>query len=250
MESFSNFVVDYEYQKLRLKLICEGVTDATLESITPEKVHDTMIKRALSEGYQKGFRDFAARQVTKAISKKYYTPDHLGVLLCQQLKYPPVGPWMFITINCHENITIMGLIKAINNFTRKRDVLSWVYNFEQRSDNIDKMGNGLHCHMLMRNGYKYPCTFRVELEKSFNLVCDAANSSILNQLVCKPEHVKNRMKYISGNKKNADKCTKVAIDRKWRAIEGLRDFYEAENWEVVSRTVLSVVEQTEGSDSD
>lgn len=113
--------------------------------------------------------------------------------------------------------------------------------FEQRGETQEEVGKGLHAHMLLfRNEEKYNHSkFKKRfLEKLIKLKINKNYTSIKQlDYYCKQpqaifsfqniknETVKNKLKYIKGNKENA-KLTKVCYDKIFRNKYKLDDIYK------------------------
>lgn len=156
--------------------------------------------------------------------------------------------YLFVTINADEKISEFNkFVSAVKAIERKSWVNDILYVIEQRGKNSDEIGKGYHAHLLIhRNG------------KSFSKFCKEILSTCYSFKVydkqtiedfyrdhdipyrygpftveyTEPEHLKNRISYMTKQKKITDKNgeynekdIKQQYDKPFRERNNLKDYY-------------------------
>lgn len=141
------------------------------------------------------------------------------------LKPQPEVDFFFITVNPKPGITLDFLHKHIKNFITRKPVKNYLYNFEQRGESEEKVGEGLHCHMLITWERAASRRVRQFVSESFKRCVGANNNNILNIHKITGEMYVDKLEYLQGKKWDADKDDKIKMDRSFRQKNNLIDIY-------------------------
>lgn len=135
---------------------------------------------------------------------------------------------MFLTYNPRVDVTLKQAHKAVKDFLDKKNITNYIYVIEQRGASEQNMGD-FHFHILHYHRYDRASHYKRETQSSFRKTCFSEKWNCLNMKPCRTEQdVRNRMKYILGEKKDTDglnKHAKQQIDKVFRDKYMLKDYY-------------------------
>lgn len=136
-------------------------------------------------------------------------------------RYSSSKKYCLLTVNPNMDVPLGYLIQQTEKCTKKKWFSDYIYCYEQRSENMEDLGKGIHMHMLFKCGKKSQRDIKKEVYNTFkNMVKNnlAINFKFTNDWDgCE--------KYIKGNK-SIDKLRKVECDKLWRIGMELLDYYE------------------------
>jgi hypothetical protein len=122
-----------------------------------------------------------------------------------------------ITISLPDNV--YDKLEEFNKIIRTRKFLMkstmWVY--EQRGDNEDNMGKGLHIHILCPRTDKYPVEIKRDLAKPFNITKNFVHIRDIDTDIGK--------NYLLGGKQEESKKIKMYYDKVMRAKYHIEEYY-------------------------
>lgn len=140
------------------------------------------------------------------------------------------GYW-WITINFDSKlVTNEQCIEKIEKISQWKWIKHLVYTFEQRSEDIEHAGQGMHVHMLL--ACNAPREFR-DIRSDFVKTLTGkikyignTSSNILNIKKIPDKYYGDKIDYIKGEKWDDDKSAKIQVDSYWRSEMNLEHFYE------------------------
>lgn len=142
----------------------------------------------------------------------------------------------FITIKpAHCGVdTLIKIIDFINSTDYAPELL--FYAFEQRSDNVENMGDGAHIHAIVKKSYSASVTkqYLYQATRKVNKFFDCVNSLNCIDVVdirCS-EHLNNVINYMKGIK-TPEKMPVCNLNVQWRAKFNIRPFYNLDEKHVV-----------------
>lgn len=153
-------------------------------------------------------------------------------------------PYYYTTFNFKSDVTLERATKAILKYVNRKTIAwsEWVY--EQRGTTELEMGKGIHVHMInCQRGDIFNSRW---VESTRNAFKDLIELTLPATLLEKPkgtlskdpklyiepikeEWIDDKRDYMRGNKTEEGKDAKVAIDRIWRPLMGLQEYYMKEN---------------------
>lgn len=133
--------------------------------------------------------------------------------------------YIFLTINPEPTISLKMFRDTIDKAINKKWMINYIYVIEQRGNSEDDMGRGFHCHFLIDIENKKHSEAIRELKNTFKKVCDVSYSSCFNIRNIREEHLIRVIKYITGIKKDAFKHPKQKIDKIFRDINHISNYY-------------------------
>jgi hypothetical protein len=98
--------------------------------------------------------------------------------------------------------------------------------FEQRSADPDlKKVHGIHAHILLYRGRKAKYDAVRELKRSFQKLLDTDNYQLFNIKHCGHQEATRKITYMTGDKQGTEKQLKQIVDKAWREVRGLEQYY-------------------------
>lgn len=134
--------------------------------------------------------------------------------------------YMFITINPDPkyNLSVRAMYDKLCKLCKSTRIIEYLFSIEQRGDTDDKMGHGIHAHILIKHKFPKFCKLQQHFYNAYKTVI--GNIKCIDIRHCKNvSDVRHRISYIRGEKKDDSKIEKVLIDRQWRAQWGIEDVY-------------------------
>lgn len=133
--------------------------------------------------------------------------------------------YVFITVNPHEKASLTDFKLALDKSVKKSFIKKSLYVIEQRGENMEELGKGFHCHMLVKkDDYRFS-HLRREFASTFRKLCDVSNPGCLNISLCKKEDIKKRQNYMLGRKADPAKWLKQDHDIPFRKKHFFQDYY-------------------------
>lgn len=128
--------------------------------------------------------------------------------------------YVFITL-CPRNDDYMQLAQIVGRFMKFKYVKQYLYVYEQRWDGVSidkKLGDGLHCHMLVKKDDYKPSHIRRDL----NRICGELIVNIDIKLI-KSSDIHKTQNYMIGEKADPLKRKKQEQDKIWRQLMNIPD---------------------------
>lgn len=151
-------------------------------------------------------------------------------------------PYLWLTINPPDNISINTAQTVIQKFLKKKKITSYLYVIEQRGFTDTTIGVGTHYHILFNHTYTNKYELVRETHNTFKKIINIESSHVNNFIKykdCKTDHdVKKRVKYILGNKDGIEKQEKQKYDKIFRQKNNLANYY-SNNAEALLQTNIS-----------
>ena len=131
---------------------------------------------------------------------------------------------LFITINPDtEKVSLTDFVAKVHKIAKfKCFSVGSQYAFEQRSAQLEDMGKGYHCHMVMEINKK-PSLIRQQLLNT--LKGYIGNPKHLDIQHLQRSSVKSKLKYLRGEKNTEEKLAKCQIDKRWRTAKYIAELY-------------------------
>lgn len=129
-------------------------------------------------------------------------------------------PFMMVTVNPRNDVTLSQLKKKIEKFINKKTIMTYLYVYEVRKEN-----EGLHCHIILQYESK-PYDFKRSGKNTFKTICDSSNSHCLNFKFITEADLPQKIDYLLGNKKDS-KLAGVECSVNYRKINKLPAFVES-----------------------
>lgn len=134
----------------------------------------------------------------------------------KSLKDPLKVDYFFITVNPKPGTDLQIFLKLLHNFCKRKPVVDYVYNIEQRGETEEDCGKGIHSHMLITWDNSLSGKIRQYLGETFKRVIGSNNNNIININKIPKEYVLDKMDYLEGLKWDIEKDTKIKIDKIFR----------------------------------
>jgi hypothetical protein len=134
--------------------------------------------------------------------------------------------YMFITLSPMDTVSIKTLYDKTMKMVKNKTILEYLFVFEQRSKDINKI-HGLHMHILIK--HKFPKYSRLFKQLASTYKDTVGNIHNYNFLDIKHNDtnrdVLNRVEYMIGDKKDLLKQEKQKIDKEWRQRWNIAEYY-------------------------
>jgi len=159
--------------------------------------------------------------------KSYINPIEYYTLLKKAKRaLPPMHEFYWITINPKPEASLQRFIALLNNFVKRKPVLDYVYNIEQRGETESDNGKGFHSHLLIKwvkAQNKYVKQFCVSTFKS---VVGYPSEQIINIRRISPDIYNDKLAYLNGLKWDPDKDAKIVQDIIFRKKNNILELYK------------------------
>lgn len=133
--------------------------------------------------------------------------------------------YVFITVNPHANVPLSDFKKVVDKSVEKSFIKKSLHVIEQRGENMDELGKGFHCHMLVHKGDYRISHLKREFGRTFAKYTDIGNPCTFNIRMCKESDLRNRQNYMLGWKSDPDKHLKQVYDRDFRKKFLIKNYY-------------------------
>lgn len=136
------------------------------------------------------------------------------------------GQNYWITINPKPDADLKVFMKLLENFVKRKPVLNYMYNIEQRGETEDDQGKGFHSHLLItwaKNQNKYIRQFCIT---TFKRVVGYPSEQIINIRRITKDIYEDKVQYLLGNKWDKEKDVKVKQDYIFRKKNNILDIYK------------------------
>jgi len=137
--------------------------------------------------------------------------------------------FMFITISPPNTVSLAESLKCFKKFITKTNFKEYLYVIEQRGENYETVGTGIHYHFLVRHTYSKFSDLSRETKNTFKNIIDTSNpniNNIINFKTCETKtDVNKRIEYMTGIKKDECKHLKQEMDKLFRQQNNLHSYY-------------------------
>lgn len=151
-----------------------------------------------------------------------------------------VKPWFFITINPKSEIVWKDFHQKILSITKWKPFQKGYFVYEQRGDDKETMGKGMHCHMMIEKHsmeFKRCCS---RLQNALKDFCEKPFENTINVKRKIEAHARETLdEYMTGLKEK-DKMQKVSIDEVWREELNISPLY---NWDTTTDKSIPIKTQ-------
>lgn len=187
-----------------------------------KKLQMNLMKKALKDVLYMRYKNHFNLIIEKGELDEYL-PDLKKMREVSDEKFK--SDFIFITINPKPSILLNDFLKVCNKSINKPWIKDYLYVIEQRGEDRDNLGKGFHLHLLINKGdYRFSHARR-EFVSTFNKYTDTSNISTFNFAMCKDSDLGNRQNYMIGRKKDESKWLKQDMDKIWRKIYNIPDYY-------------------------
>lgn len=133
----------------------------------------------------------------------------------------------FFTFNFKPSITLSQVQNFISKLLSKKWLDEWYYTIEQRGENLDELGKGIHIHFLFKRNKKPSHTNR-EIYNTFKKYTDTPEQIIYNTAFkyYPKKFLNDKLDYMTGKKWDEDKLQKVIMDKEFREKNNLNIIYK------------------------
>lgn len=140
--------------------------------------------------------------------------------------------YIWITINPKPEVTLKKFISKIKQIIKYKWVLSYWYSLEQRGEDNEKRGEGMHCHMLLKipTGKRIP-DIRAQLTKVLisSIIGTKKHVHFVTprEIKLSPDQfMEDKLEYLEGHKWDSEKDVKIEQDLIWREENNLENIYK------------------------
>lgn len=190
-----------------------------------EKVADRVSKqneKVLNKLY---FDGIYANLKAKIDDDDYQTTDE-DILYLRELQNETLAlqkkkagsPYYFITVSPKPGVDFSVFKKKVEKFVSRKIVSRSIYCYELTKKQEP------HVHLLVQNNSVPDFDFRRNTKNTFSKLIGCSQG--INIKGIKEDHVKQKVRYILGDKKDEEKMYMVACDKEWRVSMNLEDFYQ------------------------
>lgn len=162
--------------------------------------------------------------------------------------------YILITINPRDGVKFQDFNNLVLKSIKKKWISSYLYSFEQRGETEDDVGWRPHCHIILYRKGKIYCEIVREFKSCFKKICNVENIHCLNFKVIKDGTFYQVVNYVVGWKKDEGKHVKQIIDKRWRSIYDIKDYYYfGEELKIVADKIINcelTLENTEQSEGN
>lgn len=134
---------------------------------------------------------------------------------------------LWITINPEDRgeQTLSNLQESIQKLTQKTFVKLMEWTFEQRGDEEQSRGKGVHVHILLSLKEKKPRLDSIKraIKSCFQQL--VGNPRCMDIRKCPDTRVEDKLLYLQGEKWDEEKESKIDQDKIWRQENNLSDIY-------------------------
>lgn len=134
----------------------------------------------------------------------------------------------FVTVNFKPEVLLSQAQQVLQRLVSRKIVSKYWYNFEQRGDDLQTIGQGLHSHLVLLSQ-----TARSEFHRDIynTLKTSVGNSKHVDVKEYPLTYLDEKLAYLNGEKWDPDKYNKVQMDRLFRSKNNLEIIYNGENGE-------------------
>lgn len=187
--------------------------------------------------FEKALNDFESQKFKKLLAMKYELED-LGDYMKDiknleddykhQIKIKTAkannNQYAFITINPKPDTDLAHFVKKLNDYVNRQICEKHLYVLEQRGENAEECGKGLHAHILVKRNLNYkPCKFILNTKNTFKNI--VGNEKHIHIQICGEDFKNDKILYITGKNKDDSKSIKQEYDTVYRANNKLSEFY-------------------------
>lgn len=158
--------------------------------------------------------------------QNYVRDNNVGI--GKKLNPEDIEKYVFITFNPPDDVDMADFEKYMKNVVKKRWIHSYLYVFEQRTENHHPPFTGKHCHMLInyQKGKSKAHIVR-EIGNTVKFLLDTSNYHLYNVKFIDQAEYQRKLKYLIGIKADEQKHAKQAADVFFREHYGLPKFFSS-----------------------
>lgn len=134
--------------------------------------------------------------------------------------------FVFITVNPRPDVSLKIFMDTIQKAISKVWIERYIYVIEQRGENEEELGKGIHTHILLYKGKKKLSELHREMGNTFKKIVDTSNYALFNISGCKDEDIDKRKNYMLGIKNDENKHLKQKMDVIYRLRNNIETSYQ------------------------
>lgn len=166
------------------------------------------------------------RQITLNLFEKYECISSTIGTIIKSKGVKKEYSHLFITVNPPPTLSLNDFLNQIDKTMTKNWIDSYVYVIEQRGENENDIGKGVHTHILLKlTKHKKQSEITREIKNTWKKVLDVDNYHILNIKYIDDLEQKRKQNYILGTKTESVKHLKQAYDIIFRKNNKLQKYY-------------------------
>jgi len=142
------------------------------------------------------------------------------------IREPIIVDYYFITVNPKPDVKLDLFLKLLGNFVKRKPVVDYAYVIEQRGETEDAAGEGFHAHLLVSWNRNMTRKVRQYAGETFKRVIGANNNNIININKIPKDFWNDKLDYMNGLKWDAEKETKLKIDKIFREQNNILHIYK------------------------
>lgn len=185
-----------------------------------KKMRAESLKRVLARRYDNYFTEIIENNRGEEI-----TPTLTALNKLEEEKEAKNGEYVFITICPPDGFNnVDDFIKKLYDITKlKYYDNGYIYVFEQRRDNMEEIGIGLHCHLLAYKGKHKLSHCKRDVERIMQR--KPCIECTVNAQYRRRDHVMRTQNYMIGQKDDPRKWAKQEYDKIYRQQKNVREYY-------------------------
>ena len=134
--------------------------------------------------------------------------------------------WLYLTINPKKGSSFFDFKPLLERFVKRKIIEQFFYCYEQRGQTENELGEGFHCHLLLKRSLRVPPNkFVRNAKNTFKKITNVNNPQIFHYRWCPQEYLIDKIAYISGHKNDEEKDLKCKMDTVWRLLHSLQPYY-------------------------
>lgn len=165
---------------------------------------------------------FMVRCITKMINEGEYDNDPTIKNLRSKLNQK--HRFYFITINPKDDITLKDFMEKVHKYTGRSmfDKGTVSYTFEQRSNDVDDAGKGMHVHIAAQSDLKKSHILRNTISSFKHMI---GTEQHIDVRIYPIKYLDDKIKYMKGDKWDEDKSESVEVNKFWRIANNIESLY-------------------------
>ncbi len=231
---------------------CLGIKTEQIVEIS-EAQKQILIHKADVKGFERAITKLSEQTWTKLLtSGKLDTIPEIRRIRERTMK--KVFKHMWITVNPeYENLdqqyVTNNLIKQVQKYCSKKNVLGAAWTYEQTGTTEETMGHHPHAHILIEfKEVPAPSDFDREIKNTFKNICDVRKDGCLNIRKCEPEHTTRRISYLY--KVGREERPDIIMNELWRTKNNFQKIYLRGSISEKNSEKLDGCESSEDEDMD
>lgn len=128
----------------------------------------------------------------------------------------------FVTLNPRPDVPLEKLCSVVEKISRRKFIEKIYYTFEQRGEDIDSLGSGIHSHMLFFSTNSFG-----QVKRDLQNTCKSivGNPMHVDVRLYTSEMYEDKLDYLRGVKWDPDKESKIEMDKLFRIKNNLESIY-------------------------